>query len=172
MKTIHKSVLLAHSAEQMYALVTDVASYPAFLPWCDKARVVETHADGVTAEIGLRLAGVRQSFTTRNTQTPPREVRLRLVKGPFSKLDGVWRFAPLAQPGAANGRGSVSAAADPSPSTGNVAGEGGACRVELDLSYGFDNFALSALVGPIFDKIAASLVDAFVKRADAVYGNA
>ena len=29
---------------------------------------------------------------------------------------------------------------------------------------------LAAVVGPVFDKIAASLVDAFVKRAEQVYG--
>ena len=32
--------------------------------------------------------------------------------------------------------------------------------------------ALAALVGPVFDKIAGSLVDAFVKRAEQVYGEA
>lgn len=52
-----------------------------------------------------------------------------------------------------------------------VGGEGErACRVQLDLSYGFSNFALQALVGPVFDKIASSLVEAFVKRAEQTYG--
>jgi ribosome-associated toxin RatA of RatAB toxin-antitoxin module len=45
-----------------------------------------------------------------------------------------------------------------------------ACRVDLELHYGFSNMALSALVGPVFDRIAGSLVDAFVKRAEQVYG--
>jgi len=44
-----------------------------------------------------------------------------------------------------------------------------ACKVELDLQYGFSSATLAALVGPVFDKIAASLVDAFVKRAETVY---
>ena len=47
-----------------------------------------------------------------------------------------------------------------------------ACKVVLTLRYDFDNAALAALVGPVFDKIAGSLVDAFVKRAGSVYDQA
>jgi ribosome-associated toxin RatA of RatAB toxin-antitoxin module len=151
MKTVHKSVLIWHSAGEMYALVTDVAKYPEFLPWCDRSRVIEERADGMTAEVGLAFKGFHKSFTTRNTHVPDREVRLKLVDGPFSHLDGVWSFTPV----------------------GNAEeGDAHACRVELKLSYGFSNFALQALVGPVFDKIASSLVDAFVKRAGQVYSAA
>jgi ribosome-associated toxin RatA of RatAB toxin-antitoxin module len=146
MKTVNKSVLIWYSAQEMYALVTDVANYPEFLPWCDKARVIEQDEAGMTAEVGLGFGGIRQSFTTRNTHVPGREVQLKLVSGPFSNLDGVWKFTPVGTEGER------------------------ACRVELNLSYGFSNFALQALVGPVFDKIASSLVEAFVKRAEQVYG--
>lgn len=148
MKSVNKSVLIWYSAAQMYALVTDVAKYPEFLPWCDHARVIEEDAAGMTAEVGLSFGGVRQSFTTRNSHVPDREVHMKLVKGPFSKLDGVWKFTPVGEEGA----------------------EASACRVELSLQYGFDNFALQALVGPVFDKVAYSLVEAFVKRSEQVYG--
>lgn len=146
MKTVQKSVLIWYSAEEMYALVTDVPKYSEFLPWCDKARVIDQNATGMTAEVGLAFGGIRQSFTTRNTQIAGREVQLKLVSGPFSNLDGVWKFTPVGEIGQR------------------------ACRVELNLSYGFNNFALRALIGPVFDKIASSLVEAFVKRAEQVYG--
>jgi ribosome-associated toxin RatA of RatAB toxin-antitoxin module len=146
MKTVHKSVLIWYSADEMYALVTDVARYPEFLPWCDRSRVIEQDDAGMTAEVGLSFSGIRQSFTTRNTHVQGREVRLKLLDGPFSSLDGTWKFEPVGE-----------------------AGER-ACRVELDLAYGFSNFALQALVGPVFDKIASTLVEAFVKRAEQVYG--
>ena len=146
MKTVNKSVLIWYSAEEMYALVTDVAKYPEFLPWCDRSKVLEEDEHGMTAEVGLGFGGIHQSFTTRNTHIPGREVSLKLVSGPFSNLDGHWKFTPV---GAEGER---------------------ACRVELNLSYGFSNFALQALVGPVFDKIASSLVEAFVKRAEQVYG--
>jgi ribosome-associated toxin RatA of RatAB toxin-antitoxin module len=146
MKTVHKSVLIWYHAQEMYALVTDVASYPQFLPWCDHAGVVEEHEDGMTAEVGIALGAVRQTFITRNTHTPGRAVDLQLVKGPFSKLEGHWRFTQIGD------------------------GSERACRVELNLDYGFDNATLGRLVGPVFDRIAGSLVDAFVKRAQQVYG--
>ena len=142
MKTVAKSVLLWYSPLEMYALVTDVESYPKFLPWCDRARVLGTQLDGMTAELGLSFGGIRQTFTTRNTHVPGRQVQLELIDGPFKHLNGVWNFIPL--------------------------GEEQACRVELKLSYSFDSM-FGALVGPVFDKIASTLVDAFVKRAESVY---
>ncbi len=147
MKTVKKSVLIWYSADEMFSLVTDVAQYPQFLPWCGQARVISGDADGMMAEIGIRFSGIHQTFTTQNQHVAGRQVSMKLVKGPFSRLDGLWRFAPMA---------------DSSQR---------ACRVELELHYGFDNALLSKLVGPVFDKIAASLVDAFVKRAQQVYGD-
>ena len=148
MKTVQKSVLIWYSPAEMFALVTDVASYPQFLPWCDQASVVEEDAGGMTAKVGISFAGLSQSFTTRNTHVKDRKVTLKLVDGPFSKLDGHWDFTPLGD------------------------GSQRACKIEFTLSYDFNNGTLAALVGPVFDKIAGSLVDAFVKRAAQVHGNA
>lgn len=146
MKTVQKSVLIWYSAAEMFALVTDIASYPEFLPWCNKAEVLEQDANSMKAKIGLSIAGLKQSFTTLNTHEKDRRVRLKLVDGPFSKLDGQWDFIPVGT------------------------GDDRACKIELNLNYDFDNMALAALVGPVFGKIAGSLVDAFVKRAGQVYG--
>ena len=99
----------------------------------------------MTAKVGIAFGGIHQSFTTLNEHIQDRQVRLKLIDGPFSKLDGQWDFLPV---GDASQR---------------------ACRVELSLNYDFDNAALRALVGPVFDKIASSMVDAFVKRAEQVY---
>ena len=146
MKTVHRSVLIWYSADEMFRLVTDVTQYPKFLPWCDRAAVLEEDAGGMRAEIGISFGGIRQSFTTRNDHVAGRKVSMRLVDGPFSNLDGQWSFTPVGDPGQR------------------------ACKVELDLNYGFRNAALAAVVGPVFDRIAGSLVDAFVKRAEQVYG--
>lgn len=146
MKNVHKSVLIWYHPEEMFRLVTDVNRYPEFLPWCDHARVLEQESEGVVAEIGISMAGIRQSFVTRNTHEAGRRVQMQLVKGPFSRLNGDWHFAPV-------GDGAERAA-----------------RVSLRLDYGFSSAPLAAVVGPVFDRIASSLVDAFVKRAEQVYG--
>ena len=146
MKTVQKSVLIWYTAQEMFALVTDVPSYPQFLPWCDHSRVLEQGDSSMLAEVGIAFAGIKQTFTTRNQHVPGRRVDLKLVSGPFSNLDGSWTFTPVGD------------------------GTQRACKVDLELRYGFQNLALSALVGPVFDRIAGSLVDAFVKRAEQVYG--
>ncbi len=145
MKTVQKSVLIWYTAQEMFDLVVDVDHYSEFLPWCDQARVVERFDNGMVAEIGIAFAGIHQKFTTRNTHVPGKEVHVKLVDGPFSNLDGHWTFTPVGE-----------------------AGER-ACRIDLELQYGFQNMALAALVGPVFDKIAGTMVDAFVKRAEQVY---
>lgn len=146
MKTVQKSVLIWYSPQEMFDLVTSVQQYPQFLPWCDHTRVLEQDDSGMLAEVGIALSGIRHSFVTRNLHEPGRRVQMQLVKGPFSRLDGDWHFHAV-------GDGSQRAA-----------------RVELLLNYGFDSATLSKVVGPVFDRIAASMVDAFVKRAEQVYG--
>ena len=146
MKTVNKSVAIWYSPEEMFALVTDVARYPQFLPWCNQARVLSQDEHGMTAEVGIALGGIKKAFVTRNTHEAGRRVQMELVEGPFSQLDGDWQFHPVGD------------------------GSERACRVELTLRYGFDSRALAALVGPVFDRIAATLVDAFIKRAEQVYG--
>lgn len=130
----------------MFALVADVTRYPEFLPWCSEGAVLEEQGDVMVARVGMSISGIRKSFTTRNTHDDQRSIRLELVDGPFSQLDGNWEFVALGGP------------------------EQKACKIVFTLNYAFSSRTLEALVGPVFDKIAGSLVDAFVKRADQVYG--
>jgi ribosome-associated toxin RatA of RatAB toxin-antitoxin module len=148
MKHVKRSVLLWYSPREMYDLVTGVESYPHFLPWCDRAEVLERRADGITARLGLSYAGVRHDFTTSNAHKPGEAVAVRLVDGPFSVLDGVWSFRPIGAPGT----------------------DRPACKVDLDLRYAFSSKALELVVSPVFDRVANTLVDCFVERAEQVYG--
>lgn len=146
MKTVSKSVLIWYSPEEMFSLVVGIEQYPQFLPWCDRACVLEQDSTSMLAEVGIAFSGIHQSFVTRNTHEAGRRVQMHLVRGPFSQLEGDWQFLPVGD------------------------GTQRACRVKLELRYGFDNAALAALVGPVFDRIAKSMVEAFVKRAEQVYG--
>ena len=148
MKHIKKSVLLWYSPAEMYRLVTDVRAYPTFLPWCQKAEVLEESPTSMTARLHLAYAGVRHAFTTRNTHVPDSSVTVELVDGPFSVLHGTWRFLPLQAP-------------EPGQK---------ACKVLFELNYQFSNMALELLLSPVFDRIANTFVDSFVKRAEQVYG--
>jgi ribosome-associated toxin RatA of RatAB toxin-antitoxin module len=148
MKHVRKSVLLWYSPREMFDLVVGVEAYPTFLPWCQSAEVLERYEDGVKARLGLSYMGVRQSFTTRNHNVVNETVHLQLIDGPFSILEGHWVFKPLGAPDAAQP----------------------ACKIEFDLAYAFSSTALEAVVSPVFDKVANTFVDSFVKRAEVVYG--
>jgi len=148
MKHVRKSVLLWYSPAEMYELVTDVQRYPEFLPWCDRAELLHSHDDGVTARLGLHYMGVRHAFTTRNVQRKAERVAVQLVDGPFSTLAGEWLFKPL----------------------GRTGSEQLACKIEFDLRYAFASAALETVVSPVFDRIADTFVDSFVRRAEDVYG--
>jgi ribosome-associated toxin RatA of RatAB toxin-antitoxin module len=148
MKHVNKSVLLWYSPAEMYQLVTEIEDYPRFLPWCDRAEIVERHDDGVTARIGLAYAGVRHAFTTRNEHVPGEAVVVKLVDGPFSLLDGTWAFLPLGRSGS----------------------EAKACKIEFDLRYAFASKALETVLSPVFDRVANTFVESFVARAESVYG--
>lgn len=150
MKQVKKSVLLWYAPQEMYALVTDVRAYPQFLPWCQRVEVLSEDSTHMTARLHLAYAGVKQAFTTRNEQVPGEQVSLALVDGPFSKLEGLWRFVPLGEAG---------------PEGGHKA-----CRVEFELRYAFASRPLELVVSPVFDRIANTFVDAFVARAEKVYG--
>lgn len=146
MKTVHRSALLWHSTDEMFALVNGVARYPEFLPWCARATEVVLSEGLTEVTMDIDFHGLHHTFTTRNQLQPGRQLMLKLVDGPLTHLDGLWLFTPLG---------------DPSQH---------ACKVELTLSYGFAHSSLDALTGSVFDHIAASMVDAFVKRAGQVYG--
>jgi len=152
MKHVKKSVLLWHTPHQIYRLVTDVEKYPEFLPWCERVEVLRRDEQGPTARLHLAYSGIRHAFTTRNLQVPDESVHIALVDGPFSLLDGMWRFMPLQIPAAAGGVDNV------------------ACKIEFGLRYEFSNAILEAAISPVFDRIADTFVDSFVRRAEQVHG--
>ncbi|TFW18761.1 type II toxin-antitoxin system RatA family toxin [Massilia arenosa] len=143
MAVVHKSVLLAYSAEQMFDLVAKVEDYPKFLPWCGGVKILERTADTLVACLAIHYRGINQSFTTSNHNMRPTQMKMTLVDGPFKVLNGTWTFKAL---------------------------RADACKVELDLHYEFSSRVLESLIGPVFGVIANSMVDSFCKRAETVYG--
>ena len=143
MGSIDRSALLPYTPEEMFKLVTDIKAYPEFLPWCSSSEILARENDGVIACIDFSVGKVSKSFTTRNVHHGCEEIAMQLVEGPFSELQGFWRFRPLGEHG---------------------------CKINLSLHYDFSSRVLSMVVGPVFNTIANSLVDSFTKRAVEIYG--
>jgi len=137
-------VLVPYAAARMFELVDRVEDYPRFLPWCAGAATLETHPGGKTARIDIDYHGVRAHFTTDNVNTPNSLIVIRLKHGPFRKLHGEWRFLALDQ---------------------------AACKIEFELTYEFATSLLEKVVGPVLHHIANTFIEAFVKRAETIYGS-
>ena len=145
MVVVERSVLVGHSAARMYSLVEQVEAYPQFLLWCSGVDVSQRDPGRTVATIHVNYHGVRQHFSTENLNEEGRRITIRLLSGPFRQLDGVWQFSALA--------------AD-------------ASKVEFTLRYEISSRILEAVIGPVFNHIANTFVEAFVRRADQVYGAA
>jgi ribosome-associated toxin RatA of RatAB toxin-antitoxin module len=136
MQSVKKSVLVQHSAAEMFDLVDRVERYREFLPWCAGASVLETHEGGKTARIDIAYHGVRTHFTTENVNRRPESIVIALKDGPFRHLHGEWRFIELAPD---------------------------ACKIEFELTYEFATSLLEPAMGRVFGRIANTFMDAFVK---------
>jgi ribosome-associated toxin RatA of RatAB toxin-antitoxin module len=145
MSIVGRSALVNHSAQQMFALVSEIEAYPQFLPWCDHALVAEREPGRTVATLRINFRGVKKELTTENLDRPHERIDMKLVSGPFRRLEGSWRFTALSDK---------------------------ACKVELNLRYELANSALDKLVGAVFDEIADGLVDAFARRADTQFSDA
>lgn len=143
MRTVDRNAIMPYTAEAMYQLVADVETYPDFLPWCRSARVDQRGGGEVEASLEISRGPVRKSFTTRNQLKYGESIRMSLVDGPFKHLNGEWRFTPLGNDGS---------------------------KIELHLEFDFESRLLKATVGPVFNHIAETMVDALCKRAHALYG--
>lgn len=143
MVAIHKITQVPYSADEMYALVNDIEAYPEFLNWCKTAQVMNRSETHLQATVAVEVGKIKQSFSTENTMQPGRRITMQLVEGPFKFLSGCWQFDP---------RGEQS------------------CDIRLDLEFEFKNKLLKMALSHTFNRIMDTMVDAFTKRAQEIYG--
>lgn len=144
MTTITRSALVLYTPDQMFDLVNDVEAYPQFLPWCRGSRIISKNEDVICAALDIAKGGIHHEFSTRNMLDHGRSIRIELIDGPFRHLEGHWQFMPI--------------------------GDKQGCRVQLDMDFEFSTRLLDLALGPVFTQISGSLVDAFCKRAQEIYG--
>ncbi len=143
MRSVRRYARVKYSASQMFGLVDDIASYPEFLPWCQRATVQLRTKDQVEATLKIGLRGVNKEFSTRNRLEHPKRIEIKLLKGPFRSLEGAWTFTDC---------------------------EGGGCDVGLALNFEVTHSPLNIVFGLVFEEIVHSQVAAFTARAEALYG--
>jgi ribosome-associated toxin RatA of RatAB toxin-antitoxin module/CRP-like cAMP-binding protein len=136
---VRRSLLLPYAAESMFDLIEQAEHYPQFIPWCTGARILERTDEVVAARISMKVAGLTMTLETRNPKRRPEWLRLVMVRGPLRRFDGEWRLTPL---------------------------NASACRIEFTLRYEFADAMIERVAGSAFARMADTMVDAYVKRAE------
>lgn len=142
MLNISKSVITPYTPAQMYALVSDVANYKNYLPWCPSSEILKTDGNKIIGRVDISYLKVKAHFTTENINRQNERIDMNLVDGPFKQLHGHWKFIPL--------------------------GENG-CKIEFKLDYKFSNIIIEKLIGAVFELVIKNIVDSFVKKAHEIY---
>lgn len=143
MPRVHREARVPHTAAQMFDLVNDVEAYPEFLHWCRGARVEAASESSMDAVVEIGLGGIHKSFRTRNRLERPNRIEIGLLAGPFRRLEGFWAFRDRPE---------------------------GGCEVELSVDYEVNHGPLGMLFSAVFEEVARSQMNAFIRRADRVYG--
>lgn len=133
-----------YAADDMFALVADVAHYPDYLPWCAGARIrkreTEAANEVLTADLIVSYGLFREQFTSRALlNKPARVIDVHYVQGPFKHLTNKWYFEPL--------------------------GTGG-CRIHFHIDFEFRSMALQKLMNGVFSIAFSRLMQAFVDEAE------
>ena len=139
MHTIKKTAIVFHSQIEMFNLVDQIENYPSFLPWCGSTQVIHRDSEITRATIEINFKGIKQSFTTENIKKSDQLMQIRLIDGPFKHLSGSWMFNKL---------------------------DANSCQIELTLEYQFNNVLLETLISPVFNIIANTFIDEFIKEAN------
>lgn len=133
-----------HEPGELFSLVVDIERYPEFIPWCRAARVLERHEGYFLGELIVAFSGFTERYTSKVTPKPAeRRIEVELVKGPFTTLSNHWRFEPAPQ---------------------------GGTNIHFAVEFEFKSKLLNSMMGGVFGRAVDKMGDAFVKRADQLYG--
>ncbi|MEO5331447.1 MAG: type II toxin-antitoxin system RatA family toxin [Magnetococcus sp. YQC-5] len=127
--------------EQMYALVEDMDRYPEFIPWIVKAHKFNLQPDRFHSEMTFSFKGLRETFYTEDRFIPNQKITIRLLSGPFQRLESEWQFKPIPE----------------------------GTRVDFFIEFTFKNRLLDLTLGPLFGEASKRMVDAFKQRAMEMY---
>ena len=137
-----------YAADDMFALVAGVDRYPEFLPWCSGARIRRRDKDGenevLLADLIVSYKVFRERFTSRVTlDRPARKIDVAYVQGPFKYLHNKWYFESRPE---------------------------GGTRIHFFIDFEFRSATLQKMIGAVFSRAFAKMMQALIDRADALYG--
>ncbi|MCP5366947.1 MAG: type II toxin-antitoxin system RatA family toxin [Hyphomicrobiales bacterium] len=131
------------TAEQLFAVASDIESYPDFIPHCVGARIRRRDGNDLVVDNLFAAGPARLRFTTHALFDPPRAIDITGTDGPFEHLRIAWRFTPQA---------------------------GGGTVAEFTLETRFRRRLMARLSRLVTDHAERRVLDAFRRRAERAYG--
>lgn len=142
MRNYEEKKLLPYSQKQLYEVVANVETYPEFLPWCLKTRILQREENGFTAETLIGFNIFRERFTSHVKTSPYERIDVTYLQGPFKHLENHWIFIPES--------------AD-------------SCWVDFMINFEFRSHILERVVGLMFHEAVSRLIHAFENRLKQQY---
>ena len=139
---------VTHSSDEMFSLVAGVERYPEFLPFCRghaiRSRRVRDDVELLTTDMTVAHLMFRETFRSFVTlDRANTRILIAAGDGPLRRLDGRWIFRD---------------------------GKSGGCEVGFSMSYELASRAIAVVMGPMLEAAFSNFVQAFERRAAAVYG--
>ncbi len=132
------STIVEFPCEQIFELVNDIESYSQFVRFCRSSRLDQLHDDGYTATLEFQVGSFSRAFTTRNIVTPTSQISMKLVAGPFNRLNGQWSFEKLSDT---------------------------KCAVSLTIDYEFSSRRTAMVLNPFFKTLPKIMIESFHREA-------
>tara|TARA_B100001741_G_C16531123_1_gene589615 strand:- start:739 stop:1176 length:438 start_codon:yes stop_codon:yes gene_type:complete len=138
MKRIYKEEDINIDISTIFNLINDIESYPNYLPWCTKTEVSQKSDQVLIGKIFISKSLIKWSFSTKNTISKNKSIKLEFVDGPFEKLHGEWVFNSI---------------------------DSNNTSVSLEINYKFKNSLIEFSIEPIFTSIMNSILASFIQEA-------
>jgi len=134
---------LPYTQQQLYDLVSDIESYPKFLPWCEGARINSRKGHKVFADLLIGFDSINGKYTSHVTFDPEHyTISVELVEGPFHHLVQKWEFAKVSDE---------------------------ETSVLFDIDFKMKISLLEKIIDQMFEKAFDKMMVAFEKRAKELY---
>lgn len=146
MPTHSETRVLPYTAQQMYDLVADVASYPKFLPWTAAARIRSREDRGdhevMLADLVISFKVFRERFGSRvRLFAEDNKIETEYLDGPFKHMISNWQFRDVEE----------------------------GVEVSFFVDFEFRNRLLQGAAGMFFYEAMQRIVRAFERRAAELY---